>query len=79
MKNLLQPLIKWINKRRGIDISHRHMWQNTSTYTKLDYSYMHEIFECKNCNKIMHVIRRPRSKAILKIVNKKMINNDHSK
>jgi hypothetical protein len=76
MKKLLQPLIKWIFNKHNVDISHRHMWQNTSIYTKSDYSYMHEIFECKQCNKIMHLIRRQRSKPILKIVNKKIISND---
>ena len=79
MKKLLQTMIKWIFNKRNVDISHRHVWQNTSTYTTPDYSYMHEIFECKQCNKIMHLIRRPRSKPILKIVNKKITNNDQHK
>lgn len=79
MKKLLQTMIKWIFNKRNVDISHRHMWQNTSTYTKPDLSYMHEIFECKQCNKIMHLIRRPRNKPILKIVNKKIISNDQYK
>ena len=79
MKNLLQPLIKWISKKYSVDLSHKHMWKNTVTHTKPDFSYMHEIFECENCNKIMHIIRRPMVKPTLKIVNKKTIDNDHNK
>ena len=79
MKNLLQPLIKWISKKYSIDISHKHRWKNTAIHTKPDFSYAHEIFECENCNKIMHIIRRPMIKPVLKIVNRKTINSDHNK
>ena len=79
MKKLLQPLIKWVFKKYHVNLSHKHTWKNTITHAKPDFSYMHEIFECENCNKMMHIIRRPLVKPTLKIMNKKTVDIDQNK
>jgi hypothetical protein len=38
-------------------IGHYHAWKQIKVYTNENHTYSHEIYECEDCDKLLHIKR----------------------